>query len=388
MKKLILAGVIAAICSGSAVAADDIKTEDNKGVRFNTAIGPFYDPIFDFAGSVIPTFTYEIGDATKTSSTKLFGIYGTNGNWVLKSESENYFGANNDWYVFGDLTYTYAKLDVENFMKFGQSIPAFPGSGFVGIDSSPTVEVEQNTIKFDAAVAYQVLPDFYIGPSFEYTVTEFERDSGAPAWGTVNMITDKERIGYGIRGTLDKRNNMFTPTKGMYAKVDVKTVEVENTDGAVIPNLGPAFPGLTLNGTEEFENVVADLRYYLPLGSQTTLAWRGQVNWNSDEAAKTSTSIEKVAHGFTMEISGRYAYGTDLQLRHWLTDKIGVVGGASLAQAKDRMNDANDDVHYAGNVGVRYMLNPADGLSMRLDVAYNDQEDDNLVVFFNVGETF
>lgn len=95
MKKLIFTGIVASIFSSSTVSADDVvdgKEMSENGVRLNAAIGPFYDSIFDLASSVIPTLAYETTPGAKTSVTKLFGIYGTNDNWVARAESNNHFG--------------------------------------------------------------------------------------------------------------------------------------------------------------------------------------------------------------------------------------------------------------------------------------------------------
>ncbi|MGF1760954.1 outer membrane protein assembly factor [Photobacterium sagamiensis] len=373
-KKLLLAGVIAGICSGSAVAADDSSTTEAKeGVRFAVPIGPFYDPIFDLAGSVIPTMLYETTPGAKTSSTKLFGIYGTNGNWVVRAESNNYFGANSDWLVTGMGNYTYAKLDVMDFM---------------GLSGSPTVEVEQDTLIIEGTVQYQIFEDAYFGPAFSYTETEFTRDDPNP-FGSINMITDKTITSYGAVFTFDNRDNEQTPTSGYFAKIQANQLEVENTNGAVIPDFVPVMGGFSLNGDEKYANVKADFRTYAPIGDDTTFAFRAKAHWNDDEAQTTVASLDSVAYGFTMEIAGRSAIGTDLQLRHWLTEKVGVVGTVGLAKAIDVNETTGDDsVHYAVGGGLRYMLVPEDKLSMRLDVTYNDQEEDNVLVFFNVSEAF
>ena len=371
--KLLLAGLVASTYSMAVVAADDTVADDTvaekEGVRFNTAIGPFYDPIFDFAGSIIPTMLYETTEGAKTSSTKLFGIYGTNGNWVTRAESTNYLGSNSDWLVTGIANYTYAKLDVMDFMQ---------------MSDSPTVEVEMNTLIIEGTVQYQIFENAYIGPAFSYTATEFTRNDSNP-FGSVNMITDKEIISYGGIFTFDNRDNEQTPTDGFYAKFQVNQLSVENTEGATIPDFVPGLGGFSLNGDEEYVNIKTDLRTYVELGEDTTFAIRGKVNWNGDDAQNTVASLDSVAYGFTMEIAGRSAIGTDLQLRHWLTDTVGVVGTAGFAKAIDA---ADEDVHYAVGGGLRYMLNPKDKLSMRLDVTYSDQEEDEILVFFNVSEAF
>lgn len=372
MKKLLLAGLIAGLCSGTVSAADesDVAVQEDKGVRFNTAIGPFYDPIFDLAGSVIPTLAYEIGDAEKTSFTKLYGIYGTNGNYVVRAETNNFMGSNSEWYLTGTFNYSYAKLDVMDFM---------------GMDPGPTVEVENVAIIAEGSAQYQIFDNAYFGPMVSYRTTEFERDSSANPFGTVNMITDKSIMEYGLAFTFDNRDNTQTPTNGWFVEMNLSNQEVENTEGATIPDAVPGLGGFTLNGDEEYYTVTTDIRTYLEINDDTIFAVRNKVIWNGDEAQDTLTALDKVAYGFTMEIAGRSAIGADFQLRHWLTDTWGVVGTVGLAKAID----ANDeDLHYAVGGGVRYMLNPADKLSMRLDVTYSDQEEDEMLVFFNVSEAF
>lgn len=123
------------------------------------------------------------------------------------------------------------------------------------------------------------------------------------------------------------------------------------------------------------------------LNQITTLAVK--VNWNGSEAQETVATLDSVAYGFTMEITGRSAIGADFQLRHWLTERIGVVGTVGVAKAVEVSKGTGDDsIHYAVGWGLRYMLNPQNALSMRLDVTYNDQVEDNVLVFFNVSEVF
>lgn len=370
MKKLILAGVIAGICSGAAIAAEETKTQE-EGVRFTVPVGPFYDPIFDFAGSVIPTFLYETTEGAETSQTSVYGIYGTNGNYVIKANSNNYFGSDSEWLVFGDVTYTYAKLDVMDFMG-----PA------------PVIEAEQTSLQFEFAPQYKIFENTYFGPSMFYSKTEFERPSIAEDNLTLQVLPDKEITAFGAQLTSDFRNHKMTPTDGFYFKGLVRKVEAENTKGYEIPAIPDVFPGFSMNGTDEYININTDLRFYAPISDTTTVALRQRMELNDSDAPETIAELNRVANGFTMEVAGRSAVGADAELRTWVTDEIGLVGMAGVAKAMEVINGGDDDIHFSVGIGARYMLVPEDQLSMRLDVTYNDQEDDNVLVFFNVGENF
>ncbi|QFT13551.1 BamA/TamA family outer membrane protein [Vibrio sp. THAF190c] len=378
MKKLLLAGLIASVCSGAVVAAEDTESKKEEGVRFTVPVGPFYDPIFDLAGSVIPTFLYETTEGAETSQTSLYGIYGTNGNYVIKANSNNYFGSDSEWLVFGDLTYTYAKLDVMDFLG-----------------PNPTVEAEQTSLQFEFAPQYKIFENTYVGPSFFYANTEFERPTMAADNLTLQVIPDKKIMAYGAQITSDFRNNKQTPTDGFYFKGFARNVEAESTNGldAEMCHFNPLAPCggpilFTLNGTDEYLNINTDARYYMPVTDSTTVALRQRVEWNGDDAPETIAELNRVANGFTMEIAGRSAVGADVEVRTWITDKIGVVGMAGVAKAVDVLDTGDDSAHFSFGGGLRYMLVPEDKLSMRLDVTYNDQEEDNILVFFNVGENF
>lgn len=383
MKKLLLAGLISSLCSGAAFASDESAIADAKaekeGVRYNTAIGPYVDPIFDAAVVIVPTWSYEIGDSEKTSQSKLYGIYGTNGNWVLRADTDNYFGK---WYHMTQFFYNYAKLDVGNFMKWHPSN-----------DKGPTSEVESTSWEIDNFLGYEISDDLYFGPSFFYSDSTYER--GGTPFGTVNMIPDATQMSYGLKGILDKRNHKFRPTDGMYLSFDMRNVEIESSGGAVLPSDDLYAPGYTLNGDTEYVRIDTDFRFYKPLSANTSIAYRLQGAFKGDEAQHRATTLKRVASGFTMEISGKSAYGTDIQVRHYMNDatgfanKLGIVGGLSLAKAIDvDPKSGDDDLHYAVTAGLRYTLNDSDKTAARLDVSYNDQEEDNLVVYFEVNEKF
>lgn len=385
MKKLLLAGLISSLCSGAAFASDESAIADAKaekeGVRYNTAVGPYVDPIFDAAIVIVPTWSYEIGDSEKTSQSKLYGIYGTNGNWVFRADADNYFGK---WYQHSRFYYNYAKLDVGNFMRW------FPGN-----DQSPTSEVESTSWNIDNFLGYEVAENFYFGPSLFYSDATYERGAPQP-FDTVNMIPDGTELSYGLKGILDNRNNKFRPTSGLYLSFDMRNHKLESEGGAVVPAIPGVLPdGYTLNGDTEFASIKTDFRYYTPLSANTSIAYRLQGEFKGDEAQHRATTIKRVASGFTMEVSGKSAYGTELQVRHYMNDatgfvsKLGFVGGLSLAKAVDvDPNSGDDDLHYALTGGLRYTLNDDDKTAARLDVSYNDQEEDNLVVYFEVNEKF
>lgn len=387
MKKLILAGLIAGIC-GTAVAGDEsaieAKKAENEGVRYNTAVGPYFDPIFDAALVVIPTWSYEIGNAEKTSQTKIYGIYGSNQNWVARFDNNLYWGDDSQWKFDSRIFYTEATLDIGDFMD--------PNNGSVEITTKGTIG--------EFFLGYEILNKLYVGPTYYYSKNEYEGDRKytevAPGFsipGTVAMMADKTESTFGLQAVYDNRDNPFTPMDGSYVLVNATRSEVEGEGGAVVPDWVPGQGGFTLNGTQKFNGVTFQLRKYIPIGdnNDTTLALRAAGKWKGDEANETASTMTDLVSGFTGELTGRSTYGLEGQLRHYFgeQDKFGIVGGLSAAKAVEATPVTGDeDVHYSTTLGFRYMLDPKSRSSARLDLHYNDQESDNFIAYFEVNEKF
>lgn len=365
------------------IATADEQTASNQKAegRYSTPVGPFYDSVFDLAIAVIPTVLYETSPNTRTSATKFNAIYGSNQNWSGKLDTETYLGKDNQYLVDMSITYTDAKLDIENFMRH------FDKTGSLGISQSPVEEIQLTSLNVEAIILTKLLKDYYWGLSLSYAELNNKKNHLGTAFSTANMRPNEVKQGIGFALRRDARNSILSPTRGFYVNANVSKIDAESKSGGIFPLNVQGTEVFTLNGEDSYRKLALDFRYYYPFTSETTLALRMKAELNSDGAPKTATELSKVAHGFTFEVGGRSAIGSDLQLRHWITPEVGLVTSIGAAKALHN-SSGKDELHYTAGFGFRYMLKAADKLSLRLDLQYNDQESDNFLVYFNVGEVF
>lgn len=353
---------------------ENLASDSKSGLSYSVPVGPFYDPLIGGGLAVIPTAIYTIDEGAKPSSTSLTLMYSTSSSWVAQFASENYFGSDSQWMIDTSLNFGYAEIDFVNFMG---------GSGIPGVSTSPVAELHQDSIEFNLTAAYKVFNKTYFGPFIEYKKYTQERFESSP-FASSNMLPDGEELNFGVTLTYDDRNELFNTSDGLYISLNARQVEREDTGGNILQT--PNFT-LDMNGEKSYLQLVSDIRYYQPITEDTSFAVRSKIQYKGDEASETASTLYAVANGFTHESGGRSAAGLDLELRHWFTDKIGMVGGISAGKAIDT-GDRDDDVLFAGIVGLRYMILPEHGLAVRLDAAYNTQDQDNVIGYFNVGHTF
>lgn len=391
MKKNILALSIITLLSGNAIAADQVTDADinlaadqqadvdidltaqKQGARYSFPVGPFYDPIIGAGVAFIPTAVYNTTEGAAPSKTFASFIYSSSKSWITELGTENYFGSDSQWFLDASFSYSYAEIDFTNFMQ-----PIIGGGA--------TSELNQYTLKTDLSIAYKIFNNTYFGPYIQYRDIQQDRFESDP-YASSNMMADITEFNYGATLTYDGRNNKFDTTDGFYMSLNGKKVTRESTGANVLsdPNTGEDI--INQNGDTDYLSVTADLRGYFPISNKTTFATRVQGNWNDDEALDTTATLMAVANGFTHESGGRSAAGIDLELRHWFTDRWGMMAGVSAAKPFET-GLRDDDARYAVLAGLRYMLLPEDGLSARLDVGYNTQDEDNIIGYFNVGQTF
>lgn len=395
--KLLLATVISSALAAPAFA-DESTTNDasaeKDGFRFSVPVGPYYDPIFQGALAIVPTFAYEMSDSAdaKTSYTKLMTIGSHDGNYAFRVFSDNYWGDTNQWKFRTVTTYSHAKTDADNFMRdIRDSLPA--GVTMPGVKEGSLSEIEQDALRSISSFGYQLFDDFYIGPSIKYVKTSMGRDDGG-ANSTTNVVPEEEEISYGIEFEWDKRDNINAPSEGFMVRFDAKKRNIEKINGSipfmVIPGVGNVpLDAANQNGEVNFMAYFLDLRGYYSLSESTVLASRLGVEYNEQEAGKRITNLgNNFFEGFTAEVAARSVVVLDTQIRHMLTKKIGMVTGISLGRGIDAMTDKKEDLYYAATAGIRYVIDPKDKLSARLDFTYNNQEEDNVQAYFSVSERF
>ncbi|MRI33309.1 hypothetical protein EOPP23_09970 [Endozoicomonas sp. OPT23] len=364
-------GALAASISMGVMAEDAAKTAKDgnakiDGAQFSMPAGPMYDPDFDFAVAAIPTMVNQFDEGSRPSFTKFTMVYGSNDNWNLGFETDYYF-LNDNWRFLNYLGYTDADftLSAEN----GQLNPF-------------------NTVSVTdwGSLTYKVTDSMYAGLAWKYSQLEMGGRDPSDYTNLTNYATDDTTVQFGPEINYNTRDNKFYPTSGAYVKVNLFKTKLDKEKSLL---------GIR-DGEFEYETVKIDARHYTPLSEKTTLAFRGGLEYNTSEAPDKAVTLNGTVRdfqGLSREGTAHSAVTGEAYVRHWFNDKWGMSTGVVVAKGfggfDDQVKEAGTDKTYmAGVVGVRYMLIPESKLSLRIDFSYNNQEDENSLLYFRVGEAF
>lgn len=152
--------------------------------------------------------------------------------------------------------------------------------------------------------------------------------------------------------TYDARDNLFTPTRGLYAGSSLLVSrEAIGSDGDY----------------ERFDQIVMG---WLPLGGDVTLGLRGDYGWASDGTPFFLLPFVMLRGVPAMRYAGEQMASAEAELRWRVRDRWSVVafgGFGAVRTDRDRI-DYRDDVG-SGGVGFRYEIARRFGLHVGLDVA-------------------
>nr|MDT0252618.1 BamA/TamA family outer membrane protein [Endozoicomonas sp.] len=367
-------GAIAASISLGAVATEDASNTDKEkieGIQWSLPAGPMYDPDFDFGLAAIPTALHQFDAGSRPSFTKMTAVYGSNDNWNLGFET--------DYYLLND------KVRFLNYLGYTDAV-------FTLFDPDITQSLQKYaTISVSdwGNLSYEVVDNVHTGVSWNYSNVEMTERKLAEPLHLANMSSDDTLMQYGLYLNYSTRDNNFYPTTGAYVDVQLMKSHLKK-ENAVIPNDYSTFIS-NPNGKFNFETLKIDARYYYPLSNQTTLALRGGLKYNTNEAPKDLTVLNDVVRdfqGLSREVTARSAVSGEAYVRHWFNDSWGMSTGLMAAQGIDTNVADQDGVYFAGMIGIRYMLIPESNLSLRIDLTQSNQKEEGTLLYFRVGEAF
>ncbi len=377
IRKFALGALAASISMG--VMADEAKKADDQkidGIQYSLPVGPMYDPDFDFALAAIPTALYQFDEESRPSYTKLTVVYGSTDNKNVGLETDNYFL--NDkvrfWNYFG---YTDATMTMQDILELQ------------GLQDASLIS------KTDfGSLSYQVIDDLFLGVSWNYSESTVQRSSGTHEAHAVNL-PDNTVKQYGLVLNYDKRDNTFMPTKGMYLEANFWKTSHESTGSEEKYFVKPhglwmdnqAVKG-TVNNDYKYKTLKLESRFYQPISEATTVAYRAKALYNTDKAPTHAVDLSQVAQGFSREVVGRSVVAAETQLRHWLNNDWGLVGGVAVGKAFNPNDKDKDGLYIAGTLGLRYMLVPESKLALRIDLTQSNQKEEKTLLYFRVGEAF
>ncbi len=266
--------------------------------------------------------------------------------------------------------------DERQQIKVGAMYRKFPDE-FFGIGNDTTDESETYTdegsgVGLDYLV--RILPSLRIGVGIIFgasSITDTESDDQL-ASGIIPGSNGGQALGAGLRLNYDNRDNVTYPTRGGLYDLSWQA-------------FGSAFIGdFNLNSVE------LDLRHYEPLGKRNLVALRAlgiSTGGNVPFQLMPSLGGENLMRGyFAGRFRDRKMVAAQGELRLGLWRRLGGVFFGSLGQVAARGEQiAADRMHYAYGFGLRILLVRQEGLSLRFDWGFTD---DQSGFYFGLGEAF
>jgi hypothetical protein len=166
----------------------------------------------------------------------------------------------------------------------------------------------------------------------------------------------------------DSRNNLFTPTRGLYAE----TIYLASRD--------------ELGATEEFERAQQVVMGWLALGDRVTLGLRGDYQWTSDGTPFFLRPYIKLRGVEAMRYQGDEMASAEVEARWQVRGRWSLVGAAGYgtARTENEFFSTSSDV-WSGAVGFRYQLARMFGMHAGLDVGVSDG---TTAVYIQVGNAW
>jgi hemolysin activation/secretion protein len=183
---------------------------------------------------------------------------------------------------------------------------------------------------------------------------------GAPARSRVGGLTPS--VAY------DTRDNIFTPTRGMYA---------EGTSGFFDPAFG---------GDDTFQRVSLIDIQYMPVHPRVTLGVKTQATFTFGDTPFYMLPFISLRGAPIMRYQGQEAADVETEVRWQCWRRISVVGFLGYGAAWNDFQHLDNKIHIVtGGPGVRYELARKYGLHAGLDVGFGP---DNTAIYIQFGSAW
>jgi len=166
----------------------------------------------------------------------------------------------------------------------------------------------------------------------------------------------------------DNRNNLFTPTRGMFAESVYMASREE------------------LGATEEFERFQQVIMGWMPLSEDITLGLRGDYQWSSDGTPFFLRPYIKLRGVAAMRYQGDEMASAEAEARWQVRGRWSLVGAAGYGSAHtDRQLFSATRGVWSGAVGFRYELARMFGMHAGMDLGFSSGE---TAIYFQIGNAW
>ncbi len=330
-------------------AQDSISSKKPKRLKVLPVPTFGYAPETRFYAGAVTLFTYNMlrDTNTYTLNAKVEFQYTVRKQVIMETEW-NYFSKGEKWFSKG-------RFNVSKFPDY------YFGIGITTSDSN-RVLFNSNRIDLDAKLLRNIDPKLFAGLSLNYArYAKVENVTGSPTYSELN---NGNLLGMGISLLKDSRDNLLTPTKGMYLFSNV-SYQLSTTN---------------------YLKAILDFRYYKNWKSKYTLSTRfvNILNTGNPPFFDMPFLGGQYVRGYYY---GRYrdnnlsALQTELRANIWRWFGMSVFGGvASNYAAKPEV------LKYNVGLGVRIRMPKSEGTNLRFDYAIGQGGNNGFYVVF--GESF
>ncbi len=226
-------------------------------------------------------------------------------------------------------------------------------------EEADTNLMEQRFLRLETRVLRRVQGRWYIGPYFRrHSVTRVEWQFPAQIPADIPGGQGGVTTGFGGTVLMDSRNSQTFPTHGAYLQADVLR------------------HGRMLGGQFEYTRLVLDARTYLPVRHGRdiiALAAYGEFNGSrvpiQAMAMLSNSNTQEVMRGVYLgRFRDRHAVAVQSDYRGHLKGRFGYVFFGSAGNVFGSPGTTLlDDLKFTYGAGLRFNVNPADPLNLRLD---------------------
>lgn len=329
-------------------------TSDEKKVKILPVPSIGYAPETKTYLGAVSLFTIDLykDSLTRVSNAKVELTFTWNKQLIAESEW-NYFFKKEKWFTQGKLHYSkYPDL----YYGVGGETP-----------QSNELAYESQRFFFNASLLRNLGNKWFLGPQFKFAdVWDIETEVGEIYYPE---LENASVFGLGISLLKDSRNNLLTPTKGLYVSISAN----QNFSDM------------------DYRELTVDLRAYQTWKRKYTWANRLYTDVTTDTPPFFDYAMlggDKFVRGYYL---GRYR---DNNLSLWQSEfrmpvyrrfSLAVFGGLSNLYSKENPFDINQ-TKWNGGMGLRYLVDRSGNTFLRVDYAIGENENSGFYISF--GESF
>ena len=284
------------------------------------------------------------------------GIYTENGTWMA------FAGDSSHWLDDRLQTLVAVATGRLNLDFYGL------GDASASLDEPISYELDVSMAMVQGSWKLKPKSPWSVGARYIYSQVEPKlRDAPAQFPGLLDSVNIKISAPAAVV-EFDSRNNLFTPTRGMYAE-SVYLLSRES-----------------LGASEDFERFQQVVMGWVPLSDKWTLGVRGDYQWSSDGTPFFLRPYIKLRGVAAMRYQGDEMASAELEARwqfHGRWSLVGV-GGYGSAHTERESYEATRDI-WSGAVGFRYQLARLFGMHAGMDVGFSNGE---TAIYLQVGNAW